>query len=162
MVEQSNLAYDRQHAQKSRKSQTKLRVLEKQRATKTRFLIAKIGLCVTIFFVGILGIIFSQVALTEVTMNITESTKKLEFLESEYRTLTAELESSVALNNIESTVTREQGMSKLRDEQVIYVNLSDGDSVDVVESSSTSFWQKLKETFSSVLAYLKPEGNTME
>ena len=162
MARQTNLARAHKSAA-PQKRHTNIKIVKKnQRVRKTRFLVAKVALCVGIFFAGIIGVIMSQVAITEVTMNITESSRKLEILESDYRTLTAELESSVALNNIESTVTREKGMSKLRDDQVIYVNLSDGDSVDVVESSSTSFLEKLKETFLSVMEYLKPEKNTMK
>ena len=86
----------------------------------------------------------------------------MELLQSDYRTLTAELESSMALNNIESIVTREMGMSKLRENQVAYVNFSDGDSVDTVETKNTSFFEKLKETFSKLMEYLKPSENTME
>ena len=163
MERQSNLAHAQKNAASKKKGQANIRIVKKNHGVrKTRFLVAKVALCVAIFFAGIIGVIMSQVAITEVTMNITESSRKLEILESDYRTLTAELESSVALNNIESTVTREKGMSKLRDDQVIYVNLSDGDSVDVVESSSASFLEKLKETFLSVMEYLKPEKNTMK
>lgn len=164
---QSNLAYDferfeTQHRNSQRKPKLKVVVKREQQAKKTRYLVAKTAACVVIFFVGVLGIILSQVAMTEVTMKITNYNQKLELLESDYRTLSAELESSMALNNIESVVTREMGMSKLRDNQVTYVNFSNGDSVDVVENHSTSIFEQLKETFSGVLEYLKPSGNTME
>ena len=53
-------------------------------------------------------------------------------------------------------------MSKLREDQVTYVSLSNGDSVDVVESHTTSLLDQLKQTFSWVLSYLKPSENTME
>ena len=43
-----------------------------------------------------------------------------------------------------------------------YVNFSDGDSVDTVETKNTSFFEKLKETFSKLMEYLKPSENTME
>ena len=95
-------------------------------------------------------------------MQITKCNQRLELLQSDYRTLTAELESSMALNNIESIVTREMGMSKLREEQVAYVSFSDGDSVDTVETKNASFFEKLKETFSKLMEYLKPSENTME
>ena len=45
-------------------------------------------------------------------------------LQSDYRTLSAELESSTALSNIETVATREMGMSKLREDQVTYVSFS--------------------------------------
>lgn len=166
MARQSNLAYDFERFETSRRvpeSKPKLRVVEKKRhARQTRAFVAKMSLCISIFFVGILGIIFSQVAITEVTMKITESTQALELLQSDYRTLSAELESSMALNNIESVVTREMGMSKLREDQVTYVSFSDGDSVDEVEDYNTSLLDQLKAAFSTLMEYLNPSENTME
>ena len=137
MARQSNLAYDFERFETQRKVKPKakvqLEVVKKQQAQKTRYLIAKTATCIAIFFVGVLGIILSQVAITEVTMQITNCNQELELLQSDYRTLTAELESTMALNNIETIVTREMGMSKLREDQVTYVSLSDGDSVDALK-----------------------------
>lgn len=166
MAKQSNLAYDFERfevqAQES-KEKVKIKVVsQRQQKRQNRYFVAKVAACVTVFFVGVLGIILSQVAITEVTMQITKCNQRLELLQSDYRTLTAELESSMALNNIESIVTREMGMSKLRENQVAYVNFSDGDSVDTVETKNTSFFEKLKETFSKLMEYLKPSENTME
>ena len=93
---------------------------------------------------------------------ITNCNQELELLQSDYRTLTAELESTMALNNIETIVTREMGMSKLREDQVTYVSLSDGDSVDAVETHTTSILEQIKATFSQVLEYIAPGENTME
>lgn len=95
-------------------------------------------------------------------MQITNCNQELELLQSDYRTLTAELESTMALNNIETIVTREMGMSKLREDQVTYVSLSDGDSVDAVETHTTSILEQIKATFSQVLEYIAPGENTME
>ena len=161
---QSNLAYDFDRFEtQHRKAAPNVRVVKKaQQARKTRYLVAKTATCVAVYFVGVLGIIMRQVAITEVTMQITQCNQKLELLESDYRTLSAELESSMAMDNIESFVTREKGMSKLREDQVTYVSLSNGDSVDVVESHTTSLLDQLKQTFSGVLSYLKPSENTME
>ena len=111
MAKQSNLAYDFERfevqAQKS-KEKVKIKVVsQRQQKRQNRYFVAKVAACVTVFFVGVLGIILSQVAITEVTMQITKCNQRLELLQSDYRTLTAELESSMALNNIESIVTRE-------------------------------------------------------
>ena len=165
MQTRNNLAYDlkRFETRPQPKTRPQVKVVRQQeQARRTRNLIAKTAVCITIFFVGIIGIIFSQVAITEVTMDITNKTQKLEQLQSEYRTLTAELESSMALNNIESTVTRERGMSKLRDDQVTYVAFSEGDSVDTVEKNDDSLLGQLKSAFDRVMEYLKPSDNTME
>ena len=111
MARQSNLAYDFERFETQHKvkptAKVQLEVVKRQQAQKTRYLIAKTATCIAIFFVGVLGIILSQVAITEVTMQITNCNQELELLQSDYRTLTAELESTMALNNIETTVTRE-------------------------------------------------------
>ena len=95
-------------------------------------------------------------------MQITSSTQELELLQSEYRTLSAELESSTALSNIETVATREMGMSKLREDQVTYVSFSDGDSVDEVENLNPSLLDQLKAAVSSLMEYINPSENTME
>jgi len=165
MAMQSNLAYDFERFETQRRApeqKPKLRVVEKKRqARQTRYFVMKAAACITVFFAGILGIIFSQVAITEVTMQITSSTQELELLQSDYRTLSAELESSTALSNIE-TVAREMGMSKLREDQVTYVSFSDGDSVDEVENLNPSLLDQLKSAVSSLMEYINPSENTME
>lgn len=95
-------------------------------------------------------------------MQITSSTQELELLQSDYRTLSAELESSTALSNIETVATREMGMSKLREDQVTYVSFSDGDSVDEVENLNPSLLDQLKAAVSSLMEYINPSENTME
>lgn len=135
---------------------------KKTQQRKNKEFIAKVAVCVAIFFVGVLSVIFSQVAITEITMKITACNQQLELLESDYRTLSAELESSMALNNIESTVTRENGMAKLREDQVTYVSFSDGDRVDELENHNPTLLEQLKKGLSDLMAYLSPEKNTME
>lgn len=166
MAMQSNLAYDFERFETQRRApeqKPKLRVVEKKRqARQTRHFVMKAAACITVFFAGILGIIFSQVAITEVTMQITSSTQELELLQSDYRTLSAELESSTALSNIETVATREMGMSKLREDQVTYVSFSDGDSVDEVENLNPSLLDQLKAAVSSLMEYINPSENTME
>ena len=95
-------------------------------------------------------------------MQITSSTQELELLQSDYRTLSAELESSTALSNIETVATREMGMSKLREDQVTYVSFSDGDSVDEVENLNPSLLDQLKSAVSSLMEYINPSENTLE
>ena len=159
MAMQSNLAYDFERFETQRRApeqKPKLRVVEKKRqARQTRYFVMKAAACITVFFAGILGIIFSQV-------QITSSTQELELLQSDYRTLSAELESSTALSNIETVATREMGMSKLREDQVTYVSFSDGDSVDEVENLNPSLLDQLKAAVSSLMEYINPSENTME
>ena len=86
MQTRNNLAYDlkRFETRPQPKTRPQVKVVRQQeQARRTRNLIAQTAVCITIFFVGIIGIIFSQVAITEVTMDITNKTQKLEQLQSE-------------------------------------------------------------------------------
>ena len=98
---------------------------------------------VSVFFVGIISILFNQIAITELTNEVSRKTSELEQLENEYRMLSAELESSVALSNIETIITRDLGMAKLSDDQITYINLSDGDTMTVPEENSGSVLAKV-------------------
>ena len=87
MAMQSNLAYDFERFETQRRApeqKPKLRVVEKKRqARQTRYFVMKAAACITVFFAGILGIIFSQVAITEVTMQITSSTQEPGLLQAD-------------------------------------------------------------------------------
>ncbi len=98
---------------------------------------------VAVFFVGIISILFNQIAITELTNQVSEKTTQLEQLENEYRMLSTELESSVALSNIQTIITRDLGMAKLDDSQITYVNLSEGDTMTLPEGSDSSLLTKV-------------------
>ncbi len=98
---------------------------------------------VAVFFVGIISILFNQIAITELTNEVSEKTNQLSQLENEYRMLSAELESSVALSNIETIITRDMGMTKLTDDQITYVNLSEGDTMTLPEEAGSGILSKV-------------------
>ena len=109
---------------------------------------AKVMVYVSVFFIGIISILFNQIAITELTNDVSKKTAELSQLENEYRMLSADLESSVALATIETVISRDMGMAKLSDDQVTYINLSDGDTKTLPTESSGLFanmWSSIQE-----------------
>ena len=110
---------------------------------QNRNFMVKTMVYVAVFFVGIISILFNQIAITELTNEVSEKTTQLSQLENEYRMLSAELESSVALSNIETIITRDMGMTKLSDDQITYVNLSAGDMMTLPEEAGSGMLSKV-------------------
>lgn len=166
MARSSNAAYKydynfKRFEEKKETIQPELKVVEQRAAVESRNFTLKVIGYVTVFFVGVIGIILNQSAITEVTMQISSKTTELENLQSEYRQMETELESMMALNNIEEVVTRDLGMSKLRDDQITYLKISEGDKVYTPEDDADSFLGKIKAGIDKILEYIKPEKNTM-
>ncbi len=102
-----------------------------------------------VFFVGVISILLNQIAITELTNQVSKKTAELENLENQYRILSTELESSTALSNIQTVITRDLGMTKLNDSQITYMNLSEGDTMTLPEGSEggilTKVWNAVKD-----------------
>lgn len=127
--------------EKSQRTEPEFKVIRNRKLEKAKqqnFML-RTAVYVAIFFVGIISILFNQIAITELTNQVSVKTTELEQLENEYRMLSAELEGSVALSNIESIITRDLGMTKLSEDQITYINLSDGDTMTLPEESSSIF-----------------------
>lgn len=130
---------------KKQRTEPQFKVIRNKKLEKAqnRNFMLKTLVYVSVFFVGIVSILFNQIAITELTNEVSQKTSELEQLENEYRMLSAELESSVALSNIETIITRDLGMAKLSDDQITYINLSDGDTMTVPEENSGSILAKV-------------------
>lgn len=134
---------------KKERTEPQIKVIQNKEADKARnreFML-KMAAYVAVFFVGIISILYSQISLTEVTEKVSTKTSELEKLENEYRMLTTEMESSVALSNIQTIITRDLGMTKLNDDQVTYVNLSEGDVMTLPEGSDGNIFTKIWNSF---------------
>ncbi len=135
---------------KKQRTEPQIKVIRDRQAeqAQNRAFLAKTIAYVAVFFVGIVSILFNQIAITELTNEVSKKTGELEQLENEYRMLSAELESSVALSNIETVISRDLGMAKLNDDQITYINLSDGDTKTLPEGSGGLFanvWNSIQE-----------------
>lgn len=130
---------------KKQRTEPQFKVIRNKKLEKAqqRNFMLKTLVYVSVFFVGIISILFNQIAITELTNEVSERTSELEQLENEYRMLSAELESSVALSNIETVITRDLGMAKLSEDQITYINLSDGDVRTTPQENSGNIFSKL-------------------
>lgn len=130
---------------KKQRTEPQIKVIRNKKLEKAqnRNFMVKTLVYVSIFFVGIISILFNQIAITELTNEVSEKTAELAQLENEYRVLSTELESSVALGNIETIITRDLGMTKLSDDQITYINLSEGDTMTVPGEVNSGFLTKV-------------------
>ena len=121
MVTEGSSAYNFEmfEPQKQR-TQPQFKVVQnkKMERVRTRNFILKVATYVSVFFVGVISVLFNQIAITEITNEVSNKNAELHTLQNEYRMLEAQLESSVALTNIEETVTRQLGLTKLDSSQI--------------------------------------------
>ena len=137
-------------------------MVEQWASVQTRNFTLKAAASLLVFFIGIIGIILNQVALTEAVQKVDSANNELLALQSEYRILETELEKMTSLNNIEEVITRDLGMTKLRDDQITYVNIEEGDQILTPEGTSVSIWEHLRAGLAQILEYIKPAENTMQ
>lgn len=162
MPRRSNAAYDFKRFETKREVvQPRLKVIVQRESIQSRNFTLKVVGYVVVFFIGVIGIILNQSEITEITMQISSKTVQLENLKSEYRQMETQLESMMALNNIEEVVTRELKMSKLRDDQISYLDSYKGDTISTPEEDSESFLSKIKAKIDKIMEYIKPKENTI-
>lgn len=165
MARQSSAAqaYDfERFVPKKQSVKPQLKVVEQRASIQTRNFTLKAAASLLVFFIGIIGIILNQVALTEAVQKVDSANNELLALQSEYRILETELEKMTSLNNIEEVITRDLGMTKLRDDQITYVNIEEGDQILTPEGTSVSIWEHLRAGLAQILEYIKPAENTMQ
>ena len=139
---QSSSAYQFElFEEKKQYTQPQIKVIRNRKLERARQRAAMLRTvaAVAVFFVGIVSILFQQISLTEMTNQVSQKSSQLEQLENQHRMLSAELESSVALSNIETIITRDLGMAKLGEDQVTYMNLTEGDTLERPQESHGFF-----------------------
>ena len=82
-------------------------------------------------------LLYNHALLTEIGGQIAEQNEILNALQSENDRLTVELDKKMSLNSIENYATTTLGLSKMQKYQVEYVNLSDGDRVELTQKGET-------------------------
>lgn len=106
----------------------------------------------------IVAMIYSRAILTEYNQKISAAEAALDVKKSESVRLNAELENKVSMKNIEEYAQQELGMTKVSKEQIVYVDMSEGDKV-VVTSRGTklSLFDRIQMAFSNVQEYIDEE-----
>lgn len=100
-------------------------------------------------------LIFSYVRLYEISAESSVLTSKLNSLKKDQAGLLAQYEGLIDLKEIETRAKNEIGMSKPRDGQVIYVDLSNPDEAVLAEGQGTQRLLSVLEAFKESITYVK-------
>ena len=96
--------------------------------------------------------IYSQVRLTELTEQINAANKQLEESKSITTQLEMKVEAKLSLREVEEYAQNTLGMTKTEASQIHYIQLSEGDKEEVVETEEQrSFLDKLSDMLSGLL-----------
>ncbi len=141
-----------QEREKKQKEQIELRLSEKRSVAKTGSILKT-----TIGIICAAGIAFvmlySQVCLSELTMQIGEKTTELEEAKSENVRLQANLDNMVTLNKVEESAVKDLGLQKTQKSQVKYITKNTGNLAEVADEQ-TNVFVSLQEWVYSILEYL--------
>lgn len=154
-----SVAYDLSIYEKKEyiRKQPELKVVEtpSRRVSANRALVVRIMLT-AVLVISVIGvIIYNNAVLTELGDEISRQNKEYAVLVSESKRLSAELESKVSLRNIEDVAKNELGLSRMENYQVQYVNLSEGDKIELTAAApKQTVVDKFKIKITSILEYL--------
>lgn len=97
----------------------------------------------------------SYAKLTELNRQLANRCNELEEAKSEVTRLSTELEAKMSLRNIEEYATQRLGMASFDKSQITYVELSQGDKVELTEESPNKTWiDEIEEAISNVQEYI--------
>lgn len=117
--------------------------------------VLKIMATVAVVAMVVITMLYSRAVLTELSQKINAATAQLDIVKSEGTRLSSELESKVSLRNVEEYATQVLGMSAMDKKQVTYMDLSDGDKVELTsESPKQSLFDRIQLAISNVEEYI--------
>ena len=155
-MDRQNVAYDlsmyeslletKPEKQERTQQQAKTVKLKNKRAFKTALNVLSIAVMVSM----IIGIVYTNSQITEITTDISAVQKEITELESEKAYLDFTLESRMSLNEIENYAVNVLGMVKMDSTQVEYIEI---ESENMVEFSGENFGDKIEEAVQPVLSY---------
>lgn len=157
-MDRQNVAYDlsmyesllEQKPQKQEKpvKQAKTVKFKNKKAFKTAVNVLSIAIAISM----IIGVVYTNSCITEITTGITETQKQITELESEKAYLNFTLESRMSLNDIENYAVNVLGMVKMDSAQVEYVEV---ESENKVELNQNNLGNKIEEAVQPVLSYFE-------
>ncbi len=162
---QSGAAYDlsrfeqtapRVKPQQHQQPQLKVVKTSTRAKAKTKRMLAmfKVAFCAIALVTVAATVVYTRAVLTEVGESINMASKELKELKSENGRLAAELESKLSLRNVEEYATVNLGLSKIEQDQIEYVNLSEGDKIELAQTGEPNLLDKLEAWFDNVMAYI--------
>ena len=157
-MDRQNVAYDlsmyesllEQKPQKQEKpaKQAKTVKFKNKKAFKTAVNVLSIAIAISM----IIGVVYTNSCITEITTGITDVQKQITELESEKAYLNFTLESRMSLNDIENYAVNVLGMVKMDSAQVEYVEV---ESENKVELNQNNLGNKIEEAVQPVLSYFE-------
>ncbi|MBE6895144.1 MAG: hypothetical protein E7483_06055 [Ruminococcaceae bacterium] len=157
-MDRQNVAYDlsmyeslleqRPERQQKPQQQAKTVKLKNKKAFKTALSVLSIAVVVSM----IIGVIYTNSQITEITTNISQVQREITELESEKAYLEFTLESRMSLNEIEDYAVNVLGMVKMDSTQVEYIEI---ESENKVELNSDNLGDRIEEAVQPVLSYFE-------
>ena len=156
-MERQNVAYDlsmyeallEPKPQKETKQQVKTVKIKNKYAFKNFVDILSIAVIVSL----VVGVIYTNAAITQTTNKIAQTQNAITELESEKAYLEFTLESRMSLDEIESYAVNVLGMVKMDSSQVEYIEI---ESENKTEFSDGTLASRIEEAVEPVLSYFEP------
>ena len=155
-MDRQNVAYDlsmyesllEQKPEKQPRTQQQAKTVKLKNKKAFRTAIRALSLAVMLSMV--IGIVYTNSQITEITTNISSVQKEITELESEKAYLNFTMESRMSLNEIEEYAVNVLGMVKMDSTQVEYIEI---ESENKVEFTGENFGDKIEEVVQPVLSY---------
>ena len=113
-------------------------------------------LCIAVFLALGGYLLYSHIALNEVSSELLAAKQELTKLEGEAGNLQVSIDSKNSMGEIERIATEELGMVKIENYQIQTINLLKDDTVEIVKDTPTndSWWDGVVAEFNILLEYL--------
>lgn len=113
-------------------------------------------LCLALFLAIGGYLLYSHIALNEVSSDLLAAKADLTKLEGETGALQVSIESKNSMDEIERIATEELGMVKIENYQIQTINLLTDDTVEIIKDEPTndSWWDGVVAEFNIILEYL--------
>ncbi|MBQ7034592.1 MAG: cell division protein FtsL [Clostridia bacterium] len=113
-------------------------------------------LCIALFLAIGGYLLYSHIALNEVSSELLAAKQELTKLEGEAGNLQVSIDSKNSMGEIERIATEELGMVKIENYQIQTINLLTDDTVEIVKDTPTndSWWDGVVAEFNILLEYL--------
>ena len=100
--------------------------------------------------------LYSHIALNEVSEELLAAKTELAELEGDGVTLQVSIDAKNQMDEIERLATEERGMEKIENYQVQTINLLTGDTVEIIKDEPTdqNWWDGIVAEFNILLEYL--------
>ncbi len=152
--------FDTSEPGRKKKKHSDLRVVttpaRQRRVVQMRKFAARMVASVVLLVGLTLAMLYSRAVLATVNEDIGVKTSELNTLNSEYTRLQTELDAKISLRNIEEYASANLGMAKVEQGQVQYVNIEQGESVTLYNTSGeNNIFQRVKQWFSEIIGYIQ-------